>query len=236
MIRVENVSFAYSKGTEILHHISLGIRENEVVVILGPNGCGKSTLLNMILGLKKPKNGEIYIEEKSIADYTPVEFAKKVSYVPQLSNVDLSFRVLDYMCFARNAHLEFYKLPSAVDYHKVEDCARLCNIEYLLYKSMNQLSGGEKQLVSIAKALVQDTPIIIMDEPTSALDYGNQKRFLDLVRKLHARGKTIIFTTHNPDFPKLLNSYVIMLKNGIVFSQGKSGDVLNTNNIECLYN
>ena len=188
--------------------------------IIGPNGCGKTTLLNCVLAFNDVPKDSVYINGSDILSLNRNDIARSISYVQQASDNESTLKVRDYLLTGRIAHKKLYQRPDENDEMIVCNAAEKLGIKSMLSKALTELSGGEKQLVMIAKALVQDTEIIIMDEPASALDFGNQARLLRLIKHLNHEGKTIIFTTHNPNHAIALDSKVCIMKDGTIDSVG----------------
>lgn len=235
VIKIDNLSFSYASKS-VLHNVSLQVDENEVVIILGPNGSGKTTFLKCLLGLLDFKQGGIWYYGKDITQYSKSDLAKTVCFVPQLSAINNNFLARDYIALACTPYLRFYESPSREVYEKIDRLAEDFSATDLLNRSMQELSGGEQQLISIIKALAQDSPVIVLDEPTSALDYGNQGKFLDYIKKLKLLGKTIIMSSHNPNHAFILKSKVCVIQNGITTYNGLADDIITKQMLKDVYN
>lgn len=228
MIKLEtrDLSYSYHAGQAVLSNISLEINEGTITVLLGLNGSGKTTLIKVLTGLLKPLKGTTFIESKDITQISPAALSKFISYVPQNISDDTDFAVLDYLTFGRMNTIKFYSSPKSEDYEKAKAVAEELGITDLLSEKMNELSGGQRQLVTIARAVVQDSEIIIMDEPTASIDYKFLNVVIRYIYKLKNRGKTIVLSCHNPSIPLLLNADVIVLERGKVKMTGKAREVL----------
>ena len=227
MIKLEtrDLSYSYHAGQAVLSNISLGIDEGTITVLLGLNGSGKTTLIKVLTGLLKPLKGTTFIESKDITQISPAALSKFISYVPQNISDDTDFAVLDYLTFGRMNTIKFYSSPKSEDYEKAKAVAEELGITDLL-SAGQKLSGGQRQLVTIARAVVQDSEIIIMDEPTASIDYKFLNVVIRYIYKLKNRGKTIVLSCHNPSIPLLLNADVIVLERGKVKMTGKAREVL----------
>lgn len=228
MIKLEtrNLSYSYRAGQAVLDDIFLKICKGSVTVLLGLNGSGKTTLIKVLTGLLKPLRGTTFIERKDIAQISPKELSKLISYVSQNISDDTDFSVLDYLIFGRMNTIKFYSSPKSEDYEKAKAVAEELGITDLLAEKMNELSGGQRQLVTIARAVVQDSGIIIMDEPTASIDYKFLNIVIRYIYKLKNRGKTILLSCHNPSIPLLLDADVVVLEHGKVKLTGKAREVL----------
>lgn len=224
MMSVRNLSFSYSKKTEaVFQGINIDICDGDLLVILGPNGVGKSTFLSCLCRLLK-YNGEIKLNGKDIRHYREKEFAQNIAYVPQIINSSHRFSVLDFVVMGRNPYLKSLELPKKADYDIAEKYLEQLDIWSMKDKLLCNLSGGERQKVYIARALAQESKILVFDEPTSALDFNNQYKFLALIKNLSRQGYTVIMSTHNPNHPFALNSKVgIFCPNGD-FISGNNDD------------
>ena len=235
VIDVQNISFSY-KTTSVFNNISFSVFPGDVVVLMGLNGCGKSTLINCIIGFLKPKTGYIRLFNKKVEDYSNTERAKIISYVPQIIGAGCELNVFEYLSLGRLAYKKIHEKLNTKDHSCILRYAQKMNITHLLNKKMSELSGGERQLTSITKALIQETPIIVFDEPTAALDYKNQILYLELIEKLREEGKSIILSSHNPNHALSLNSTVALIHNKSLFAFGNARTTLTDEILQSVYN
>ncbi len=228
MIKLEtrNLNYSYHTGQLVLNNISLEIYEGSVTVLLGLNGSGKTTLIKVLTGLLKPLKGTTFVDDKDITQISSTELSKLISYVPQNISDDTDFAVLDYLTFGRMNTIKFYSSPKSEDYKRAKAVAEELGITDLLTEKMNELSGGQRQLVTIARAVVQNSGIIIMDEPTASIDYKFLNIVIRYIYKLKQQGKTIVLSCHNPSIPLLFNADVVVLERGKVKMTGKAREVL----------
>ena len=198
-IEINDITFSYDHHS-IYKSLSLPIYENQITYIMGNNGCGKTTLLNIITGFLIPTSGIIKVFGIDIRKLNSKELAKRISYVPQTIRQNIDFCVKDYLALGRSPYLKFGFSPSNEDYAIVEKYASEMGVSEYLNFNFNQLSGGQKQLVTITRALIQETPIIILDEPMSALDIKTRILMQDLIMKYQKINKNIIIlVTHDID-------------------------------------
>lgn len=232
MIFIHNISFAYEKN-QVYDNFSLCISQNDIFFIMGINGCGKTTLLKLVCNFLKTDSGEIIVSGKSVNKYGSKCYSRVVAYVPQTIKLNSDFLVKDYLVMGRNPYKSICSSINKNDYAIVEKYAEKLGIASLLDVNFNTLSGGQKQIVAICRALVQETPIIVMDEPMSALDLGKQADFLSLLLELKRQGKTIVLTSHNPNHALAISEHctVGLLHNKELVGIGKCSDVLSQNNV-----
>ena len=237
MIDVKELSFKYQKkGKLVLDKLNFSCEKGTVNVLIGLNGSGKTTLIKTIAGLLENYQGEVFIDGKNLKGLSIKERAKKMAYVAQHSNAVDDFSVLDYLLFGTVNKMNFYQSPKEEDKKKVLDCAEEFWITYLLDKKLGEISGGERQIVSICAAIVQDTNLVILDEPTSALDIKNQNKVLSLIKQIaQDKGKTFILSSHNPNHALYLDSNVCVLKNGLIADAGRAKDVITVVNLAKVY-
>lgn len=226
IIEVKNISFSYVKNKPVIKDLSLNIEEGTLTAILGKNGSGKSTLLDSLLGFNEIESGEIIIDSTNLNDLSSKEIAKKVAYIQQNITVNIDYTVKEFISFGRNPYLGINGRLKDEDWNIIYSDAEKCGITHLLDKDINKISGGEKQLVCICRALIQETKILIFDEPTASLDFGNQYKVLDLMKSLVEEGKTIIFTTHNPNQVIEAKTNVIIIDDGNVLTYGDSSIII----------
>lgn len=233
-LELKTLSCGY-KELLIIKDISLQITSGEIFCILGPNGVGKTTLFKTILGFLKSKNGEILLDGENITKFSREKLAKVISYVPQAHTPPFPFKVIDVVVMGRTPHLKSFEVPQKIDYEIAEKSLYDLNISYLRDKSYTNISGGERQLVLIARALTQKPKILIMDEPTSNLDFGNQIRVLEEIKKLSGKGLAVLMTSHSPDHAFLCSTKVVLLEKNNKFTVGPIDEVMTEENLSSCY-
>jgi iron complex transport system ATP-binding protein len=219
----------------VLSDISLTLQPNSITCLLGANGVGKTTLFRSMLGTLPVLSGKILLNGKPVSKYSTREFARYVAYVPQAHNSPYPYSVLDVVLFGRAAHLGYFERPGKEDRIIAESYLDLLGISHLKDKSFMELSGGERQMVIIARVLTQETPFLIFDEPTSSLDYGNQIRVIEKIRLLKKRSIGILMATHSPDHAFILGSNVIILEHGCLFQNGIPDAILTSEVLKQTY-
>lgn len=236
MIDVKELKFGYKKERLVLDDINLAVETGSVNVLLGLNGSGKTTLIKLIAGLYEPICGEIFIEGRNLKTIPIKERSKTLSYVAQTFNLIDDFLVKDYLLFGKVNKMSFYQSPKQSDIENIEVYAEKFGITPFLSKRLGELSGGERQIVSICAAVIQDTEIIVLDEPASALDIRNQHKVLRLLKEItQNENKAIILSSHNPNHALYLDSNVFLLKDGRIKSNGSSQDIVTVENLKLIY-
>ena len=194
--------------------VSLSLTAGEIVCLLGPNGGGKSTLFRTLLGLLPAQGGEVKLDGDPLTALSRTAIAKRVSYVPQAHAGYFPFTMRDVVLMGRTAHLSPFAAPGRRDVEIADACLAKLGLAALADQVYTRVSGGERQLALIARALAQQAPLVVMDEPTASLDFGNQARVLDEVRALAASGIGVIMATHDPDQAFLCADRVALLHDG----------------------
>lgn len=240
MLQVKNLYYWHNVENSLLNGVDLTLKQGELLTILGANGRGKSTLLNCLAGLLAPKSGQILLQNENLASLSSKQIAQKIAYVSQQSPQTYQYKVRDYVVLGRAAHLGMFDKPSESDFELVDQALNKLGIRHFAEKIYMQMSGGEKQLVNLARILVQQPQLILFDEPTSALDYGNVFKTLSLIKELSLQGFTIVMTTHNPDHPMLLhsslpNSRVAILNEHGRLQTGFAPEIITQENLTALY-
>nr|WP_273702451.1 ABC transporter ATP-binding protein [Tepidanaerobacter syntrophicus] len=215
--------------------VSFTLNSGEVLCVLGPNGSGKTTLFKTLMKLKQPLDGIIYIDGCDISKWPYDKIASHIAYIPQNYNTVFPYTVLEMILMGRTPGLRIWSVPKADDVQIAIDSMNELNILHLKDKTFTRISGGERQLVLIARAIAQQAKLLIMDEPTNNLDFGNQVLILNQIKKLSQKGTAVIMSTHVPEHAFLYANKVLMVKDGYVLAYGKSKEILSEENLKELY-
>jgi iron complex transport system ATP-binding protein len=234
-MEVKGASFSYREGKSIFDNIDLKSAENDVLCILGPNGCGKTTLLKCISGILKLKQGDILLDGQSMLEMKRHEIAAVMGYIPQEHATGFAYKVIDVILMGRTPHLSIFSSPSEKDYHIAEEAIEMVGISHLINSKYTEISGGERQLVLIARTLAQQPRMLLLDEPTSHLDFRNQALILKLVVKLAKNGLSVIMTSHFPDHALAYSGQIALMHDGNFLAQGSPKDVVNEKTLEKIY-
>lgn len=236
ILEFKNLSFSYNSASNlVLNNFSMQVPRGEVVAVLGPNGTGKTTMLMLALGWLNPTSGKILIEGLSQETFSRNELGRKVSHVPQFEPSFFDFSLLDYALLGRAPHLGNFQMPGEEDYCVAFEALKKVGLIDKAQRSVMNISGGEHQLVLLARALTQQTELVLLDEPTSHLDIRNKSRLITILRELVQDGKTIVFTTHEPEVAAMIAHSVIMVKNGRVVHSGLVDEVMTGENLTEIY-
>ncbi|MFA9397902.1 MAG: ABC transporter ATP-binding protein [Clostridiaceae bacterium] len=235
MISANNLFFSYGSNI-ILNNMNFSIKKGTICGILGQNGTGKTTLIKCLNGILKPQNGEVLINNIPISKMSCREIARNISTVPQQTNLVFQYSVLNLVLMGKMANLNFLNTPNKDDEKQVIKILEELNIQHLKYKVFNDLSGGERQLVLIARAIFQNTPIILLDEPTSHLDYKNQVYIMNVIKKIvKNKNITCVVNLHDPNIALNYCDHIIMIKNNKITNNGKTSDIISKLNLSNLY-
>lgn len=234
-LSVHNLSFSYQKGTEILKDVSFEVHSGEFLSVLGPNGVGKSTLFRCLLGILTDYSGEILVGGDNIRALPPRERAKRIAYIPQTHTPTFGYSVLDTVLMGTTRQLSPFMEPKQSQIDQSYAALERVGVSHLAERNFTRLSGGEQQLVLVARAIAQQADILIMDEPTSSLDYGNQLRVLEQVKGLAREGYMVLLSTHNPQHALSFADSVLALSGGRVAAMGSAETVLTRELMQTLY-
>lgn len=228
------VSFHY-RQRPVLNHVSLHLAPGDVLSLLGCNGAGKSTLLKLLLGLLRPDTGDLRLNGQPLGCYSQRELAQYIAYVPQQHQPPFPYSVNEIVLMGRLPHGHLFSQTTDADRVMVARTLSRLRISHLAERPYTELSGGERQLVLIARALAQEARFLILDEPVNGLDYGHQYRLLTLLKSLATEGLGILMTTHHPDHALFASTRVVLLEQGQVLAEGTPADVITPAHLARLY-
>lgn len=233
-LQVDHLSFAYGSHP-VLHEVSFQAEYGEFVSVLGPNGVGKSTLFRCILGLLKPASGRTMVDGTPITELSAVQLAKKIAYIPQSHHPAFNYSVFDMVLMGSTAQLNGLGSPGQKQLEQAQIALERLGIAHLKDRGYGNISGGERQLTLIARAMVQQAKILVMDEPSASLDFGNRIRVMQTVRQLTREGYCVIQSTHDPDQAYRYSDKVLALHGGRVLAYGTPRETINAPLISTLY-
>jgi iron complex transport system ATP-binding protein len=225
-LSVENISAGYSK-VPVLKDVSLKVEQGNICALMGRNGSGKTTMLRCINAVLKPTRGRVMADGRPIDSLSRIEIARLISLVPQGVQAAFSFSCLEMILMGSAARISAWSAPGKKEASKAMEILDEVEIPELAHRSFNQISGGERQLIMLARALFQDAPIMLLDEPNSHLDFSNQHRMMGLMRDVvKKRGVTALISLHDPNLILHYCDQVVMLKDGRVIAHGPTDDVM----------
>jgi iron complex transport system ATP-binding protein len=234
ILEIKNATLGYGKK-EVLENVNLTLNTDRTVCVLGKNGSGKTTLFKSILGALPLISGDILLDGKNIRKWSRQKYAQKVAYVPQARSLPFPFTVMEVVLFGRTAHLSVFSSPGKKDRIIAEECLERLNIMHLRNRVFTQLSGGEQQMVIIARALAQQPLFMVMDEPTSNLDFGNQIKVIRQVNLLKGNSLGILMATHSPDHAFMCDADVAVVHKNRIWKQGYCNDVITRDALQEIY-
>lgn len=233
-IEVSSLGFSYG-GHPVLDDVSLSVPDGTLACVLGPNGVGKTTLFRCILGLERPGRGTVCVNGRDLATLSVAQRAREMAFVPQSHAQPFDYDVLDVVLMSASSRLGPLRSPGRREREAALAALERVGVAELAHRSFSQISGGERQLVLIARAIAQDARSIVMDEPTSALDFGNTARVMGVVRELADDGLAVVASTHQPDLAYLYADVVLALDQGRVRACGAPGEVVTAELLSELY-
>ncbi len=234
MIHFKNISFSYDDAVGF-ETLNVAIPLHKVTFLLGENGSGKTTFIKLLLGLLTPQSGEIVLGEESVHSLTARQRARLMAYIPQEHGAVFNIAVEDVILMGCANALRAFAEPDLNARRRARQIAAELHIEHLLGKGYKQISGGERQLCLIARALMQSAKIIVMDEPTANLDFAHKLNFFKLIERLAARGITVVMSSHQPEDALKYGDYVIFMKANQCLEYGAIDDVMTVQNLSKLY-
>jgi iron complex transport system ATP-binding protein len=236
ILQAKAINFTYASATQAaLKEISFDIYPSSVTAILGPNGAGKTTLLHLLLGLNRPATGTILLNDISIDQYSRHELSQQIGLVPQSEYVPFAYSVLEFVVLGRAPDLGPLELPGEADIDIARGAMQEVGISHLEERAIPELSGGELQLVLLARALCQQPRILLLDEPTSHLDLANRNITLKILDRLRTNGTTIIFSTHDPEAAALIADHLVLMRAGEVLNSGSLEQVFTSEMLSRVY-
>ena len=235
MITLSNITCRYGDKT-VLHQLDTPFADGDFYAIMGATGCGKTTLLRLIAGLLTPQEGDITIDGTSVLQYSARQLAQRMAFVRQHPQTDFEFSAFETVLMGRNPYQHRLQNESEADWQIVEQCMKQTNTWHLRFAKPNQMSGGELQRVMIARALAQQTPILLLDEPVSNLDIAHQFEILDLLQQINSeQRKTILLVIHDLNMAWQYCHRLLLLHQGGIQYQGPTREGLTPNNIATVF-
>ena len=235
LIEIKDAFFAYYAKDYIWENLNLTVGQGDSVCILGANGCGKTTLFNCIAGNFRLSSGSVQIAGKPIEDYSITDLARTIGIVYQEHSVSFPYTSLEVVRMGRTPYLGMFQTPGQADTDMAYAIMEEMGIAHLAERPYSRISGGQRQLVLIARALCQDPKAILFDEPTSHLDFKNQALVMKTLTNLSKRGMTIIMTSHSPAHAWQVSSKTVLMGKGGIIAQGPPQEVMTAENLESTY-
>lgn len=233
-LEARDIQCGWEQGKPVQRFVSFTVEAGEICCVLGPNGCGKTTLFKTVLGIIPRQAGTVAFDGQDIARWSPKKLASTMAYVSQGHHPPFPYRVRDVVLLGRTGKVGMGQ-PTASDYQIVDNALNDMGVYHLSDQPYTDISGGELQLVMIARALAQQPQMLVLDEPTAALDYGNAVRVIAKVRELAQRGYGVLMTTHSPDHAFMCNSNVVLLQQDQPMKFGRAVDVITERNMREAY-
>jgi iron complex transport system ATP-binding protein len=233
-LEIKNATLGYA-GNAVLRNVDIELNTGRTTCLLGKNGAGKTTLFKSLLGVLPLLKGEILLDGKDINRWKSRDCARVMAYVPQAKALPFPFTVSDVVLFGRTAHLSRFASPGRRDRLIADECLENLKISHLKNRVFTQLSGGEQQMVIVARALAQQPSFLVMDEPTSNLDFGNQIKIIAQVNALKGEMFGVIMATHSPDHAFMCRADVIVAHDGKIWKSGDCNDVITENLLKEIY-
>ena len=234
VIEAHELAIGYP-GRLVGEGFTLALNQGEVLALLGPNGGGKTTLLKTLLGLLPAKAGSVRLDGRPLDEYSVQARARMLAYVPQNASSTFAFTVEEVVLMGRTAHAGLLARPSVRDREVARAAIERLGIAHLAERPVTMISGGERQLALVARALAQEPRVVVLDEPTASLDFGNQGKVMREIRRLAADGLAVLFTTHDPNHAARHADRALLIRDGRTQAVGPATEVLGREQLEALY-
>lgn len=231
----QNLAFAFHRGRPVLQGVSFEVAANEVVYVLGPNGCGKSTLFNCLSGVYTPQAGQVLLDGADLTHMAARRRAHYIGLVPQNHASAFGYSAFDMVLMGRAPHLGMFETPGRADQEAANAALDAVGLSHLAGRPFNELSGGERRLVTIARGLAQESDVLLLDEPDAYLDPKNQHTVQEMIVALARQGRAFMISSHSPNNALLYADRVILLKDGRVAADGQGDAVLTAETLSAAY-
>lgn len=236
IVSASGLSFHYGGSRQmVLRDLALQIPAGEITAVLGPNGSGKTTLLRLLLGLLRPQQGQVLIAGCPQESYSRRHLSRLIGLVPQEEHIPFDFTILEYVLMGRAPYLGPLEMPGEEDCRAARAALDTAGLAHLQDRFLPTLSGGERQLATVARALAQKPRILLLDEPAAHLDLGNKSRLLDIMRALAAEGVTQVLTTHDPNLAASVAGFAVLMRHGQILDAGPPEVVLTSEKLSATY-
>lgn len=234
LLEVQNVRGGYGHG-DIVKGVSCQADSGEILCLVGPNGCGKTTLFRLLLGAIPTTGGSIRIDGQETSSLSPREIANLIAYIPQYHTPIFAYTVLDVVIMGRASHFSAFEAPKKADREAAFSALEKVNAVHLANRKYTSLSGGQRQLILIARAICQAAKVFVMDEPAANLDYANHQLLMEVIVELAKKGYCVVMSTHSPEHPASIGHKVLLMREGRVAGFGTPQQVITPENLEAVY-
>ena len=222
-------------GGDVVRGVTFQAAAGETVLLAGPNGCGKTTLLRLLLGHLRSSGGSVRVNGRELGSLSPRTLAGLIAYIPQQHAPIFSYTALETVLMGRASHFSAFEAPRAVDREAALEALERLGVGPLANRSCLSLSGGQRQMVLIARAVCQDAKVFLMDEPAASLDYANQRLLLDAAAELNRWGRCVVMSTHSPEHPFVIGQKVLLMREGRAAAFGPPAEVITPETLEEVY-
>lgn len=234
-LSARDIVFGWGDGPAVLDRVCLDAARGQTLAILGPNGAGKTSLLSVLSGRLMPRAGSVTLEDRPLKALSARERARQIAFLPQLEKLPFNYRVLDFVLMGRTPHMEAFALPGPEDEKAARGALAALGMESFAARNIGELSGGELQLVRLARCLAQGASIVMLDEPASMLDPAHARHIADALAALAAAGKSIVYTTHDIALGIFLGGRAVIIAGGKVAWNGPAAGLRDAETLEKSY-